>query len=405
MVPKVGMEIDVCDKEYIWSSAIIVKVDRKRQPTKCQIRYNGWGKEWDEILVWENHERLARISYFTIRALCIVDLKMGKKCPWPCIANLRMPNPKCSVEGRCIGEESLRQEKTAFIQPYGLKEGLFTKHIAEQFAHGGKWMRTEYITEWKNIDEIANKSKLKNFGEAYDLAKSDKTVTIPLPSAPFDTGSLLKHKYRTKILKGGIQGRSISPRRSIGDACSGVTPRIVRGTQQVSKPKITDFYKMRSKSLDSSHAPKVMKSHNKAIAGRRSSTRTIAVDGSQNASDVLPTQSRKESWSSLHLSKMKKSHNKAITGRRSSTRTIAVDGSQHASDVLPTQSRKESRSPLHLFPSQRGITLSPLSCNTRVRSNGLKGKVYTFSFSDTYSQSWSKFRIFSRGQAKAGDVN
>ena len=166
--PKVGMEIDVCDKEYVWSSAIIVKIF-KGKTTKCKIRYKGWGPEWDEVLVWGNNERLARNLYFTTRALCIVDLKMGKKCFWPCIANLRMPNPKCSLEARLIGEESLRQEQTVFIQPYGLKDGLFTKHIAQQFTLGGKWMKTNYIAEWKSIDEITAKSNsLKNFEIAFE---------------------------------------------------------------------------------------------------------------------------------------------------------------------------------------------------------------------------------------------
>ena len=308
------MEIDVCDKENVWSSATIVKLN---QETKCKIRYNGWGSEWDEVLDWKDNERLARNSHFTMRALCIVDLKSGKRCFWPCKANLRMPNPKCSVEGRCIGEQSLRQERNVFIQPYGLKEGLFTEQVAKQFINGGKWIDTKYITEWRNIDELSKSRSgfLKNLDKAYKMAKGDKSVKTSLPKYPFEKGSLLKQIYRTRVTKrGGARGR---PNSSLGfgttsvpaaskqqqqKSSSGVKTNsigsIAKDTEEEARPQITDYFKRASRSdlasSSSSQTSKMRESLEKTTEQRSSSRLRTVVKGSQRVPDIPLPQTKKE---------------------------------------------------------------------------------------------------------------
>ena len=194
------MPIELCDKEYIWSSGYIVKVRGGEENPECTIRYTGWDSAWDEVLSWKNKKRLARINYFTKRALCLVELisTKTKKGLWPCIVHFRMPNPKCNDEDRKQAESSLRAEQNVFLEPYGVEEKYLPKYVMEKIQNGGIWLSSKKVKQWKDLDSIS--FRYKNFKEAYDLALQDDRMTHSCPSNAFESGSLLNRMYRVKVL-------------------------------------------------------------------------------------------------------------------------------------------------------------------------------------------------------------
>ena len=120
--PKVGMRLEICDSDNIWSTAKIVKIQtsknknksgNKKQRIKSSsfassissqnivLRYEGWGSEWDETLTFENNPRLAECGSYTKQLKCMVDLfprRDKKSSLWPCIVNVRNPSPLVSLE-------------------------------------------------------------------------------------------------------------------------------------------------------------------------------------------------------------------------------------------------------------------------------------------------------------------
>ena len=197
--PKVGMPIELCDKEFIWSSGYIVKV-LEGENTDVTIRYTGWDSTWDEVLSWKNKKRLARINYFTKRALCLVELISRKtsKGLWPCVVHFRMPNPKCSDEDRKGAESSLRAEQNVFLEPYGVKEEYLPKYVMNKVKNGGIWLSSKKVKQWRDFDDIS--FRYTNFKEAYELALQDNSITHSCPTNTFEYGSLINRLYRVKVL-------------------------------------------------------------------------------------------------------------------------------------------------------------------------------------------------------------
>lgn len=191
------MSIDICDKDCIWSSGKITKL-HPGQTYRCSVRYDGWGQEWDEAIIWTNtSRRIARVSTYTKRALCIVYL--NKSTPWPCILNLRMPNPNTFEQQQIHAQVSLSKEKLVFIQPYGLKEKLIPDYIAKKVSFGGMWLDTKNVFCWKELHRISSRDKVTNFSEAYELAMRDINVKATLPTNAFQKGSLLREMYRVQL--------------------------------------------------------------------------------------------------------------------------------------------------------------------------------------------------------------
>ena len=210
--PRVGMAIEICDPDNIWSSAIIVKVDndRKKLPTNVTIRYDGWGPEWDEVLPWHNFQRLAKIFTLTKRFKCMVNLKnfttsrKGTCTLWPCIVNFRIPNPYAASPNLKKAENFLRTEPNIVVQPYGWDTGLLPDcvRLLKSMSNNieGMWMHSSRVKRWR--DDLKEKNKppvLENFAKAYKIGLKDQSVHNTLPSRAFDKGSLLNAQYQEKL--------------------------------------------------------------------------------------------------------------------------------------------------------------------------------------------------------------
>jgi hypothetical protein len=217
--PKVGTRIEICDPDNIWSSAKIVKVQNDKSKGKSKgkkrassssssqspsshtitLRYDGWGAEWDETLPYENNPRLAKYGTYTKQLRCLVDLfpKRAKwSTLWPCIVNVRAPNPMVSLEDYALAEEFLRQEPNIFIQPYGMEKKYLPQNVIASSTHGGRWTNTARIRMWRN-DINAIEGKLhNNFNLAHKLASNDPNVPDTLPYAAIEKGSLISSKFR-----------------------------------------------------------------------------------------------------------------------------------------------------------------------------------------------------------------
>ena len=197
--PYIGMPIEIRDDQFIWSSAIIHQVNT----FDCIIRYDGWGAEWDVLAPWRNNPRLAQIGTFTKRALCYVNLSSSTtlKGLWPCVVNIRMPDPRCDEDTSDLAANELRAERKVFVQPYG--EDLLPKHISStKMMYGGIWIDRSRVKEWKDIQEIPSKDTIStHFRRAYDLAVADKDVIFTMPKDVFERsgGSLVKQDYRVVL--------------------------------------------------------------------------------------------------------------------------------------------------------------------------------------------------------------
>lgn len=51
VIPKVGIRVDLLDTENIWCPATVVKVIGSFKDLKVLLRYDGWGRDYDEELV------------------------------------------------------------------------------------------------------------------------------------------------------------------------------------------------------------------------------------------------------------------------------------------------------------------------------------------------------------------
>ena len=196
--PNVGMLVDCCDKDSIWSSVTVLKV-HYGTPLRCTIRYDGWDSGWDEIITWTNNSRLAPLSTYSQRVRCIVNLY--NRIPWPCVLNIRMPNPKCSEKKRIHAEFSLWKESKIFVQPYGMKENLLPPQIKKQIVFEGIWVDRGRVKSWEDLVDRGNGTHGVHVETAYDLAVADKSITMTLCDKAFENGSLLKEEYRFSLLR------------------------------------------------------------------------------------------------------------------------------------------------------------------------------------------------------------
>lgn len=230
---RLGMELEICDKDDIWSSARIVDVVKKddgssnsRNKKKksgqnsveaVTVRYDGWGSEWDETIKLENNRRLVKIGTFTKRLKCMVDLlpRRGAKRHsarysnlWPCIVNIRSPNPFVDHEDYDLAEEFLREEPNVFIQPYGAKEKFLADNVLSTLTvdanqNGlmqGRWIHVARLRMWRNDISSIEGELAPNFERAYKLAVKDTGLDI-LPYAAFEKGSLVSSRLRRKPQK------------------------------------------------------------------------------------------------------------------------------------------------------------------------------------------------------------
>jgi len=132
------MTVDICDTESIWSSGKIVRMVQADSILHVEVSYDGWDEKWNEIMPWYNNPRLAKISTYTKRSKCMVDLIPKRKhqnkdkrfchCHyWPCIVHFRVPNSSKGIEKYSMAETALRTEPKIFIEPYGLDDELLPK--------------------------------------------------------------------------------------------------------------------------------------------------------------------------------------------------------------------------------------------------------------------------------------
>ena len=64
--PKIGMELDVRDTEYIWCRGSIEKIVTtfKSKSKLLYVHYDGWNRYYDEF-IWDHSPRLAPLGLYT----------------------------------------------------------------------------------------------------------------------------------------------------------------------------------------------------------------------------------------------------------------------------------------------------------------------------------------------------
>ena len=160
------MEIEVRDKENIWSSSTVVRVHRGRT-LKCTVHYDGWDDAWDEEVPWYNNPNLARLYTFTKAYLCIVNMVGDGQKLWPCAVKVRVPDPRCNDDSHEAAEDALRGENNLFIKPYGAH--LLPKYMSEGLVNGGRWVHRKCVKMWREISEIPSKDTINNLFDLQEL--------------------------------------------------------------------------------------------------------------------------------------------------------------------------------------------------------------------------------------------
>lgn len=213
---------------------------------KClvTIRYEGWGKEWDETVPYPNN-RLSRMFTYTKKVKCFVTMLGGQKHSpsqtgsaelmnidplnwtkvWPCVATFRMPHPgqaNTSAAFACLRGQGSR----IFIRPY--LAYMLPKTVQRRMVHGGHWVDGGKILSWKELDlnnsfvSSSGNSILRelppagvevgaaagtaycfvhNFYQAYRAARSDWIKGHLPPNAVWE-GALLRDEYRVRNVGG-----------------------------------------------------------------------------------------------------------------------------------------------------------------------------------------------------------
>ncbi len=190
---KVGMRIEACDNVNVWSTAKIIKVTQKG----IEIHYEGWGKKYNETfdLGRKNIEQvLAKVGTHTMRFKGMVDIfiyknKQNKLTRWPCVVNLRAPNPWTGVEEYEMAENELRGEKKILIHPYTVSSRKYAR---------GMWVDVKYVHRWNKNTDRGQGEKSGGFNEAYNTALKDDSV-LELPLDLFEEGTLINTKFRQKL--------------------------------------------------------------------------------------------------------------------------------------------------------------------------------------------------------------
>jgi len=203
--PEIGMAVEICDTESIWSSGKIVRIVEEDSVLYVEVSYDGWDDKWNDTMPWDNNPRLAKIRTHTKRSKCMVDLipkpkhqsKDKKNCHyWPCIVNFRVPNSSKGIDKYSMAETALRAEPKIFIEPYGLDDELLPKQVMYTVQNGGIWLDSKRLRTWRgNFEGIGRVSE--NFDLAQEIAINDETIpTIKVSHSIFESGTLLKREYR-----------------------------------------------------------------------------------------------------------------------------------------------------------------------------------------------------------------
>lgn len=232
-----GTRVDVRDVDYIWSPATVVRSYKK----SVTVRFDGWGKEVDETVEWNDGNRIAPLYSFTKCVKCLVDLlpkQKGKPSEeemqglpdnaqhtysnlWPCKVQFRMPHPVqegADDEEDCWDAQAfLAGEETIFVQPYEPhKLPLSVQHkYLKHKEHGGTWIPAKLrIKPWKE-NPLELGVLPQHFETTFRLAQLDKETPGVLPPNAIDEGSLLKEEYLVhsregaKVRDGSLQKEEV----------------------------------------------------------------------------------------------------------------------------------------------------------------------------------------------------
>mmetsp|Transcript_15659 Transcript_15659/g.21445 ORF Transcript_15659/g.21445 Transcript_15659/m.21445 type:complete len:629 (-) Transcript_15659:205-2091(-) len=226
--PTIGMNVEIRDPDFIWSSAKIVNVEKENNGSDSDsdsdddddeddeelsalniksvtVRYDGWGCQWDETIPWPSC-RLAKLFTYTKRVKCLVDMMPRGRARgpgsqhrslWPCSVSFRMPHPNSVTIAR--SEEFLRLEVNVFVAPYG--QHLLPAHIRKSLANGGRWINHSRLRRWR--DDVNDLFSLhKGFMDAHKMACEDSSTRGTLPVKALEVGTLLSAPYRVRKVGG-----------------------------------------------------------------------------------------------------------------------------------------------------------------------------------------------------------
>lgn len=223
------MRVDARDVDFIWSHATIIRVFGVNK--KVTVRFDGWGKQYDETLEWNAAEnRLAPLHSFSKCIKCLVDVlpkKRGRPTDeeldslpesapeiysnqWPCKVQFRMPHPVVDGgedEDDCTDAQAyLSSESNIFIQPYGKKQLPQSVRFSLK-ENDGMWLSSKRLKPWKTHPEKELGVLPEHFMDVFALAKKDKETPGVLPAphaAVIEKGSLLKEKYLVHSRDGSV---------------------------------------------------------------------------------------------------------------------------------------------------------------------------------------------------------
>ena len=206
-VPQVGMIMEACDVDNIWSAATIIYVLPPKNTTLSNknsqqnlrtrnknedddkviketvemvkpvtVRYKGWREEFDETIDYTNSKKVAKLGCYTWRFKCNVDLFNDDDATttgsnWPCIVHVSSPSPFASLEEYKLAEEKLRLESRIFIEPYSntrpsekhvLAQNMTPEDRSSFLCYGGIWIDVKRVHKWTCIGNKSDDSSISH---------------------------------------------------------------------------------------------------------------------------------------------------------------------------------------------------------------------------------------------------
>jgi hypothetical protein len=303
--PYVGLKVDFCDNDKIWSSGTIIScekriVEGKNSTTKKRSRggleeercdhivavaYDGWGPEWNERIIYPN-SRIVRHFSYSRQVKALVDIQASRQkysssdgttpmLLWPCRVQVRMPTPNDRHASHL-----LKLEEKVYVEPYLANDETILPEVLRIFPHceqlqdevkdsdapvPGSWVSTSYIRPFRKFDftiysrhQLRNRFPLKGFFSSHEEALKDHTTPGNLPKHLFARGSLVNDRFLVKNSLGekNFTGEfSVNPYQEADTAEYKSSDAARMDAPRGSKPKQYSFPRlshmsMRSDSLD-----------------------------------------------------------------------------------------------------------------------------------------------------------
>lgn len=158
----IGLRVDVLDDEGIWNTGVIADVGNEDGEEKVEIKYDGWGDEYNQWIGVEA-QRLAPLHTYTIVKKCWA--KLTKWPWWPAFVVLRAPTTPLAQQG-------LEEETKLYVEFYD---------SFNEDKRSRCWMQKKNVASFRDcFEERASKNIGKNFPQYVEATQRAKAGTSPL---------------------------------------------------------------------------------------------------------------------------------------------------------------------------------------------------------------------------------